>query len=168
MCMHSFGWKHGDVMFWLLTVLVLSASGGTKLGHITGRWNDHPDDTSIRGHSGSGIAGRSRSGSFSGDAAGSYCHHGTQQVEAGVGDKRDCRSVLRDAMYSSSSELTVRAAFKLIRHWRQDGFVFCSPGSRASRLLGMLSKHSNTELTVLWFLISSHQGKLSPLPFRDI
>lgn len=44
------------------------------------------------------------------------------------------------------AELTVRTLFKLIRHWRLGGFVFCSPGSGAPRPLGLLSKCSNTEL----------------------
>lgn len=69
----------------ILYYRVFSASGGTKLGHVTRRRDDHPDDASFGGHAGSGIIGRGRGGSFSGDAAGSHSHHGTQQVEAGVG-----------------------------------------------------------------------------------
>lgn len=143
--LYAFIWlKTWCSIFWLLTVLVLSASGGTKLGHVTGRWNDHPDNTSIRSHSGGGITGRGRSGSFSGNATGSYCHHGTQQVEAGVGNNWDCRSVLRET--HSSSVRGDRDIFKFIRHWRLGCFVFYSPGSGVPRPLCVLDKHCNTEL----------------------
>lgn len=48
-----------------LTSLSFSASGGTKLGHVTGGRDDHPDNAASEGHPGGSITGRGRSGSFS-------------------------------------------------------------------------------------------------------